>query len=308
MRYRAFAIAVAACLTVTRSADAEDRGLAVLVGASEGDPIVLKISDELRALGFEVEVAPHGSDRARLRRRATRDDAVAVVLVEEREIEVRVVTAAQVHERRLERRAADPSTGALAVVEVIRGYLVPVERESERESADAAPVAPAPTPARSRGKRPSVSARLAGGFATAGSFPALGIATVGAAKHVGRLSIGVSALAAIPGADAWFGGLDVSVQFAPLGYRRPVSFAAGIGVTGLAIAYKEDAKKYNNDAAALPHVDVVVRAAITDRAFARVDGAFGVSIPSPDFKSKTGSDIQFGSSVVAATAGVEVAW
>src|SRR6187549_1338398 len=99
MTYRLFAMALASCLLLMRSAHAEDRGVAVLVGSSEGDPIVLKISDELRTLGFEVEVAPHGSDRSRIRNRAKPDDAIAVVLVDERELEVRIVTPGQVQER-----------------------------------------------------------------------------------------------------------------------------------------------------------------------------------------------------------------
>jgi len=302
MSYRALAIGAAACLVMMRSAHAEDRGVAVLSAASEGDPIVLKISDELRALGFEVEVAPHGSDPAGIRQRAKRDDAVAVVLVDEREIEVRVVTSDQVHERRFPRRAADPSTSALAAVEVIRGYLVPVE-QGPNNTVPTLPPASLPRP-----KPPSISARLSGGFVSPGSFPTLGAATLGGAKHFGRLAIDVSAVAALPRAFAWLGGLTLGAQFAPLGYTRPVSFAVGIGVTGLAVAYKEDAKKYTTELVAVPHAGVAIRAALADSVFARIDGMFGVSVPSPGFKTKTGGDIQFGSSVAGASAGIEVAW
>ncbi|HEY5920598.1 MAG TPA: hypothetical protein VIV11_02960 [Kofleriaceae bacterium] len=301
MSYRAFALVV--CLVVTRSAYAEHRGLAVLVGSTEGDPIVLKISDELRALEFEVEVARHGSDRARIRQRANKADAVAVVLVDDREIEVRVVTAEQVHERRIPRRAADPGTSALAAVEVVRGYLVPVERGAK----DAALPPPEPT-ATTPDQPRSWSARLSGGFMSAGSFPTQGAVTLGGAKHLGRLAIELSTVATIPRADAWTGGLDAGLQFSPLGFTRPVSFSVGIGATALVILYKEDGKKYTAEVAALPHVGAVVRAAINESVSARVDGRFGVSVPSPGFKTKTGSDIQFGSSVVAASAGLEVAW
>jgi hypothetical protein len=43
MSRRSQAIVAAVCLAVTRPASADDRGLAVLVGPSDGDPIVLKI-------------------------------------------------------------------------------------------------------------------------------------------------------------------------------------------------------------------------------------------------------------------------
>lgn len=303
MSYRVFGIMVVACLTATRTAYAEDRGLVVLVGPSEGDPTVLKISDELRVLGFDVAVAPHGTDRARIRERAKTGDAVAVMVVDERDIEVRVVTPEQVHERHVTRRPADPSTSALEAVEVIRGYLVPVEHPK-----DATPTGPEPPAAPLPDEPRSWSARLSGGFMSAGSFPTLGSLTLGGSKHFGRLAIELSAVGTVPRADAWGGGLDLGVQFAPLGYTRPVSFAVGVGATGLAVAYKEDGKKYSTDAAAVPHVGAVIRARITESFFARVDGMFGVSIPSPGFKTKTGSDIQFGSSVAALSAGLEVAW
>jgi hypothetical protein len=302
MSYRAFAIAATAGLMITGVAYAEDRGLAVLVGSSDGDPIVLKISDELRALGFEVEVAPHGSDRARIRKRAKRGDAVAVVLVDEREIEIRVVTSDQVHDQRLSRRASDPSTNALAAVEVVRGYLVPVG-EARKEPATNTPVVLSPPK-----QAPTLSARLSAGFVSAGSFPTQGAVTLGGAKHLGRLAIELTAVATIPGADAWSGGLGLGLQFAPLGVTRPVSFSAGIGMMGLVVAYKEDGKKYTTEAAALPHVGATGRVAISESVFVRLDGMFGVSVPSPGFKSKTGSDIEFGSSVVAASAGIEVRW
>lgn len=304
MRGRLSAIVVAACLVLTRTGYAEDRGLAVLVGASEGDPIVLKISDELRVLGFEVEVAPYGSERVRIRQRANRDDAVAVVLVDEREIEVRVVTAEQVRERRFSRHAADTSTSALAAVEVVRGYLVPVERAPK----DEAPLPPERSTIHPDKRSRSLSARLSGGFVTAGSFPTQGSATLGGAMHVGRFAIELSALTTMPRADAWCGGFDVGLQFAPLGFTRPVSFSVGIGAMGLAVAYKEDAKKYTTEAAALSHVGFVLRAAITESVSVRVDGTFGVTIPSPEFKSKAGSDVQFGSSLGALSAGIEAAW
>lgn len=303
MSSRAFAIVLAACLAVTRAVYAEDRGLAVLVGASEGDPIVLRISDELRALGFVVEVAPHGSDRARIRERANRNDAVAVVLVDEREIEVRVVTSHQVQERRLSRGATDPSTSALAAVEVVRGYLVPVPQPPEAS----APTGAEPMTARPHANAPSITARLGGGLVSAGTFPLQGSATLAGAKHFGRLAIELAALATVPG-DGWCGGADLGVQFVPLGFSRPVSFAIGIGASGLVVAYKEDGKKYSAEAAALPHVGVVVRAPIAGPVSARVDGSFGVSIPSPTFKSKTGSDLRFGASVTAVSAGIELAW
>jgi hypothetical protein len=303
MGHRSFAIVLAVCLAVPRPAHADDRGLAVLVGNSEGDPIVLKISDELRALGFVVEVAPHDSDRARIRERAKRDDAVAVVLVDERDIEVRVVTAEQVHERHLSRGAADPSTSALAAVEVVRGYLVPVPQTPETS----APTAPEPSTARPREKAPSISVHLGGGFVSARSFPSQASATLGGAKHFGRLAIELAAVATVPG-DGWCGGIDLAVRFAPLGYTRPVAFAVGVGTTGLAVAYKEDGKRYSADAAALPYAGVVVLAPIAGMVSARVDGSFGVSIPSPTFKSKTGGDVQFGSSVTAVSVGIELAW
>lgn len=307
MTFRPFAVALALCLLLIRSAHAEDRGLAVLVGSSEGDPIVLKISDELRALGFEVEVAQHGSDRARIRNRAKPNDAVAVVLIDEREIEVRIVTPEQVQERRLARRGTDASTSALAAVEVIRGYLVPVE-QSPRDVPGTSPPIPATPAASPQPKLPSITARLGAGFMSAGSYPTLASVTLGGAKHFGRFAVDVSAVATMPRADAWSGGLDVDAQFAPLGFTRPVSFALGIGAGGLAVAYKEDAKKYSTDLLLVPHVGLVARAAITQSFFARVDAKFGVAVPSPEFKTKTGSDIQFGSTTQSVTVAVEVAW
>jgi len=147
MSRRGAVIAAAICLAVTRPASADDRGLAVLVGASDGDPIVLKISDELRALGFEVEVAPHGSDRDRIRSRALHGDAVAVVLVNADEIEVRVAVGQDVEQRRIPRRRdIDTSTSALAAVEVVRGYLVPVDA---RAPADSIATPPSPSGATS---------------------------------------------------------------------------------------------------------------------------------------------------------------
>jgi hypothetical protein len=294
---------MASCLVVTRFAYAQNRGLAVLVGPSDGDPIVLKISDELRALGFEVEVAPHGSDHARIRRRANQDDALAVVLVDAREIEVHVVTSEQVHKRRLSRRADDLGTDALAAVEVVRGYLVPVGR-SPKDVAAIPPVAPAPPDNEPR----ALFARLTVGLMSAGSYPIQDTVTLGGAMHFGRLAIELAGVATAPRADAWSGGVAVGLQFAPLGVTRPISFSVGIGALGLAVAYREDGKKYTTEAVVVPDACVAVRAAISESVFVRVDAMFGVPIPSLTFKSKTGSDIQFGSSVATASAGIEVAW
>lgn len=302
MRYRVFAFVIAASLVVTRSAYAQERGLAVLVGASEGDPIVLKISDELRALGFDVEVAPHGTDRERIRKRARRDDAVAVVLVNEREIEVLVVTPEQVHDRRFPRRESDQSTSALAAVEVVRGYLVPVQEPTNVTSNAPEPKTVRPT------KAPSFSVRLSSGFVSAGSFPTQGSVTLGGARHFGRFAIDLGTVMTIPSADAWSAGVDVGFKLAPLGFTRPVSFAVGIGTMGLVVSYKEDGKKYTSEVTAVPHVAIAIRVVIRDSVSARVDGMFGAPVPSPAFKSKTGSDIQFGSTIVAASAGLEVAW
>jgi hypothetical protein len=309
MSRRARAIVVAVGLVVTRPVSADDRGLAVLVGASDGDPIVLKISDELRALGFEVEVAPPGSDRDRIRSRAGRDDAVAVVLVDEREVEVHVAVGKEVQLRHIPRRQdTDTSTSALAAVELVRGYLVPVDARAPNDSGQTPPDAPGAMSAPRDDELRSLSVRLGVGLENAGNFPTQGAMTLGVAKQFGRAGIEVSAAATIPRAEAWSGGIGVGLRYALLGHARPISLVVAGGLAGLAVAYQEDAKKWTIKAAALPYVDLAVRVAITGPFAVRADGMIAVAIPAPEFKSKTGSDVRFGSSVTAVSAGVELVW
>jgi hypothetical protein len=301
------AIVAAVCLAAARPVYADDRGLAVLVGPSDGDPIVLKISDELRALGFEVEVAPHGSDRDRIRSRARRNDAVAVVLVDKDEIEVRVVVGQDVEQRHIPRRRdTDMSTNALAAVEVVRGYLVPVDARAPKNTPQAPPIPPNAV-STVRDDR-TLSVRLSGGLVYAGNFPSLGAVTLGAAKQFGRVGIEVSAVAAVPRAEAWCGGGGVGVRYALLDHTRPISVVVSGGVAGLAVAYQEDGKKWTTKAAALPYVDLAIGAVIIGPLAARVDGMIGAAIPAADFKSKIGSDVRFGSSVAGVSAGVELVW
>lgn len=307
MGRRGQAIVAVISLAVTRPASADDRGLAVLVGASEGDPIVLKISDELRALGFEVEVAPPGSDRDRIRSRARRDDAVAVVLVDKDEIEVRVAVGQEVEQRHIPRRRdADMSTSALAAVEVVRGYLVPVDTQAPKDATQARPESPGAI-STARDDR-TFSLRLSAGLVYAGGFPTLGAVTLGAAKRFGHVGIEVSAVAAIPRAEAWYGGAGVGLRYALLRHARPISVIVAGGVAGLAVAYQEDAKKWTTTAAVLPYIDLAIGVAIVGPLVARVDGTIGAAIPAADFKSKVGSDVRFGSSVAGVSAGVELVW
>jgi hypothetical protein len=294
-------------LAVTRPASADDRGLAVLVGASDGDPIVLKISDELRALGFEVEVAPHGSDRDRIRSRARRDDAVAVVLVDNDEIEVRVAVGQEVEQRHIPRRRdTDMSTSALAVVEVVRGYLVPVDTQAPKDTTQAPPSSSGAVSI-ARDDR-TLSVRLSAGLVYAGRFPTLAAVALGAAKQFGRVGIEVSAVAAIPRAEAWCGGAGVGLRYALLDHARPISVVVAGGVAGLAVAYQEDAKKWTTTAAVLPYLDLAIGVVIIGPFVARVDGTIAAAIPAADFKSKTGSDVRFGSPVAGVSAGVELVW
>ena len=293
--------------SVARPASADDRGLAVLVGPSDGDPIVLKISDELRALGFEVEVAPHGSDRDRVRSRARRDDAVAIVLVDKDEIEIRVAVGQEVEQRHIPRgRDTDMSTSALAVVEVVRGYLVPVDEQTPKSTPQGPPNS-AGAISTAREDR-TLSMRLSAGSVYAGNFPTLGAVTLGAAKQFGHLGIEVSAVAAIPRAEAWCGGGGVGLRYALLDHAHPISVIVGAGLAGLAVAYQEDGKKWSTTAAALPYLDLAIGVAIGGPLAARVDGMIGAAIPATDFKSKTGGDVRFGSSVAGVSAGVELVW
>jgi len=309
MSRRGAVIAAAICLAVTRPVSADDRGLVVLVGASDGDPIVLKISDELRALGFEVEVAPHGSDRDRIRSRARPGDAVAVVLVDKDEIEVRVAVGQDVEQRRISRRRdIDTSTGALAAVEVVRGYLVPVDARAPADSIAAPPSPSGATSTAPEGEMRPLSVRLSAGLVYSGHFPTLGAVMLGAAKQFGRVGIEMSALAAIPRAEAWCGGAGVGLRYALLGQARPISLVVAGGVAGLAVAYQENAKKWTTKPAALPYLDLAIGVAIIGPFVVRLDGMIGAAIPAADFKSKTGSDVSFGSSVAGVSAGVELVW
>lgn len=309
MSRRGQAIVAAVCLAAARPVYADDRGLAVLVGASDGDPIVLKISDELRALGFEVEVAPHGSDRDRIRSRARRDDAVAVVLVDKDEIEVRVAVGQDVQQRRIPRRRdTDMSTSALAAVEVVRGYLVPFDARAPKDATQLPPNPPGAISTAREDEMRTLSVRLSAGLVYARNFPTLGTVTLGAAKQFGRVGIEASAVAAIPRADAWCGGAGAGLRYALLGQARPISLVVAGGVAGLAVAYQEDAKKWTTKAAALPYLDLAIGVAIIGPLIARVDGMIGAAIPAVDFKSKIEGDVRFGSSVAGVSAGVELDW
>lgn len=305
MRHRLSALVLVACAATAAFADTRT---AVVVGASASDPSALQISDELRAMGLEVEVVPHDSDRARIRKRARSEEADAVVLVSEREIEVLVVVEGKVQVQYISRRSdTDTSTSALAAVEVVRGLLVPV---------DPPPVdviAPVVPPVGSHAENRDAYARFGLGVSLS-ELPTQEVVTFGAGWFWSRAGLELATTIALPGTNLqsgspfWTGTLGVAFQYAILERRRRISVLAFGGVAGLMMYVRDDNKKWNGEAAAVPYLGVGTRVRVVGIMSARLDGTLGVPFPVPEIRLRAGEIASFGHSATQLTAGVELAW
>lgn len=306
-RLCAFAI-VAYVLATARVVWADIRRAAIVVGASASDPSALQISDELRAMGLEVEVVPHDSDRPRLRKRARSGDTDAVVLVSDREIEVLVAVDGEVQVQYIARRGdSDTSTSALAAVEVVRGLLVPVGAPRDKVTA---PVGP-PVAVQVEDRRAYVRVGL--GFMMS-AMPTQQVATLGGGWWFGPAGLEVTATAALTGTDLepssplWTGALGIAFHYALLDRRRRISVLVSGGVAGLLLYFRDDKGKWNGEGAAVPYLGVGLRARIAGGVVARLDGIVGVVTPEPAFDLKSGEIASFGTTAQQLTAGVELSW
>jgi hypothetical protein len=146
-------IALAAWLVAGAAAAEAPR--VVLLGAAEDDPIVVKVRDELRVLGVEVEFVPAPEEAGELAAVARARGADAVARVEAWPPEI-VLWVAGAREGAREIRVSDALTGpvepgllALRAIELLRGGLLPVaQRDAHAAATSTGPGAPEAAPPR----------------------------------------------------------------------------------------------------------------------------------------------------------------
>lgn len=317
----------------------------LLVPPGPGDPVSLRLLDELVAAGIAVQIVPTPPGEPAALAALWDADAVLRVEPQARAVVVWVVPldAGEAPEQRFALapgRAEGPAELALRSVEALRGRLLRVEiaRRKREPAAPATPAAPAasvsaPSPPdvaklpASERSVPAPPRRVALYIAPALSLsPGGGVGPGGAALAGVRFisgHFGADAFALISLAPAVVDAAGGRVQlsstaigigawadvFAP---TAPVALGAGLGLAGAFLAY--DARA--SDPAFVGRSGIVgyslpyVRAALEWRAFGhlglRLDGLVGVAAPRPVVAVGPDAVASFGRPLVALALGVEM--
>lgn len=317
----------------------------LLLPPGPGDPVSLRLLDELVAAGIAVQVVPTPAGEPAALAGLWDADAVLRVEPEARAIVVWVVPveAGEAPEQRFEVAPGRTDGGAelaLRSVEALRGRLLRVEVARREREPSALVVPPAPTASSSAPspqdlarlpspeRRPPAPPRRAALYIA----PALSLSPGGGIGPGGAALAGVRFISGHFGADAFAlisvapGVVDAvggrvklsstaigigawADAFAP---TAPIALGAGLGLAGAFLAYDAQA----NDPAFVGRSGIVgyslpyVRAALEWRAFGhvalRLDGLVGVAAPRPVVAVGPDAVASFGRPLVALALGVEM--